>query len=281
MSLLSNVLEAAYCNGTHHKLAFHALNHLQGPNAENWRNLFLYYHAPYLEGSKAPDKKFKDFQNHVLHVNQSNWGGAPAKAREWYEKTVSLLGEGKWLTASYSAGVMSHYLTDPVMPFHTAQSKEETNIHRAVEWSISKSYDLLRPKIDQSPSGQEISLGKTEGWLEAAVIDAARFSNQNYQSLIDRYDFRLGSKNPPAGLDDQSRHDISNLLRYAQLLQSRVLDRAFADSGVVPPEVGLSLQSIIAALDMPIVWVTRKMADSKEQALVKSMYREFKKTGQV
>lgn len=281
MSLLSNVLEAAYCNGTHHKLAFHALSHLQGPNAENWRNLFLYYHAPYLEGSKAPDKKFKDFQNHVLHVNQNNWGGAPAKAKEWYDKTVNLLGEGKWLTASYSAGVMSHYLTDPVMPFHTAQSKEETNIHRAVEWSISKSYDLLRSKIDQSHNENQQELAKTEGWLETAVIEAAKFSNQHYQSLIDRYDFKVGSKNPPAGLDDASREMVAQLLSYAQLLQARVMERAIAESGVVPPEVGLSLQGIIAALDMPIVWVTRKMADSKEQSQVKAMYREFKKTGQV
>tara|TARA_R110002096_G_scaffold147671_22_gene307827 strand:- start:27595 stop:29103 length:1509 start_codon:yes stop_codon:yes gene_type:complete len=281
MSLLSNVLEAAYCNGTHHKLAFHALGHLQGPNSENWRNLFLYYHAPYLEGSKAPDKKFKDFRNHVLHVNQNNWGGAPQKAREWYDKTVTLLGEGKWLTASYSAGVLSHYLTDPVMPFHTAQSEAETNIHRAVEWSISKSYDLLRTQIGQSTCGGDLQLGTAEGWLEDAVIEGAKLSNQSYQSLIDHYDFKVGSKNPPAGLDEHSREQIADLLHYAQMLQARVLDRALAESGVVPPEVGLSFQGIIAALDIPIVWVTRKMADSKEQSLVKAMYKEFKKTGKV
>ncbi len=281
MSILSNVLEAAYCNGTHHKLAFHALNHLQNSHAESWRKLFLYYHAPYLEGSKAPDKKFKDFQNHVLHVQQNNWGGAPTEARKWYDRTVELLGEGKWLAASYSAGVLSHYVTDPVMPFHTAQSEAESNIHRAVEWSISKSYDLLRSQINQAEPDLEMVPTRASDWLETLVIAAAQRSNANYQSLIDRYDFKRGVKDPPAGLDEVSRTEIASLLHYAQILQARILDRAFEESGVKPPEVSLGLQGVIAALDMPIVWITRKMADSKEKGIVKAMYREFKKTGKL
>ena len=48
-----------------------------------------------------------------------------------------------WHEAVYAAGIMSHYYTDPIHPFHTAQSPAENNIHRAVEWSISKSYGAL------------------------------------------------------------------------------------------------------------------------------------------
>ena len=49
-----------------------------------------------------------------------------------------------WQTAAYCGGVLSHYVTDPIQPFHTAQSEAENNIHRAAEWSMSKSYDDLK-----------------------------------------------------------------------------------------------------------------------------------------
>ncbi len=282
MPLLFNLLQAAYCNGTHHKLAFQAANHLRCQNAENWRNLLLFYHAPYLEGSKAPDKKFKDFQNHVLHVRSGNWGGAPTEARRWYERTVELLREGKWLAACYSSGILSHYLSDPLMPFHTGNSEAETNIHRAVEWSVNKSYDALQPGIDAACAKLgDLKLGRSETWLEDALTEAARHSNECYDWLIERYDFKRGAYDPPAGLDQASRLQIASLLGYAQLLHARVMDRAFDEAGVSPPEVSLGLQGIIALLDIPIAWVTRKMADSKERRLIRAMYREFKKTGKV
>ena len=96
-----------------------------------------------MEGSKAPDKEFKDFKNHVLHVGDDFWGGAPEKVESWYKMLVRALEDGTWSEAVWAAGIMSHYYTDPIHPFHTAQSPAENEIHRAVEWSISKSYDDL------------------------------------------------------------------------------------------------------------------------------------------
>ena len=144
MTLLFRVLYAAHAKGTHHKLALDALNCLQGPDAELWRRLFLKHATVYLQGSKAPDDEFKDFKNHVLHVRDDFWGGAPVKARSWYAHLVDALERQDWQTAAYCAGVLSHYVTDPIQPFHTAQSEAENNIHRAAEWSISKSYDDLK-----------------------------------------------------------------------------------------------------------------------------------------
>ena len=150
MSLLFNVLFANECTSTHHKIALDALRHLEDEDAPLWRNLFLYYFDAYLDGSKAPDKKFKDFRNHVLHVQDDYWGGACEKANEWYVLTVRHLKQGAWSKAAYSAGVLSHYFTDPFMPFHSGQSEEETQIHRAVEWSITKSYDELQNILETS-----------------------------------------------------------------------------------------------------------------------------------
>ena len=53
MNLLFRIVYAAHANGTHHKLALDALRHLENPDAERWRRLFLAHSEVYLEGSKA------------------------------------------------------------------------------------------------------------------------------------------------------------------------------------------------------------------------------------
>ena len=108
MSLLFNVLFAWKCKSTHHKLALDALTQLRGPDAQRWENLFLKNVEPFLEGSKAPDDRFKDFRNHVLHVSENYWGGAVAAATQWYGMTVESLRAEDWTTAVYRAGVLSH-----------------------------------------------------------------------------------------------------------------------------------------------------------------------------
>jgi hypothetical protein len=143
MNLLFRIVYAAHANGTHHKLALDALRHLKSMDTDLWQRMFLANAAVYLEGSKAPDNEFKDFKNHVLHTRDGFWGGAPEKVRSWYGHLVDALRLQDWPTAAYCAGVLSHYYTDPLQPFHTAQSEAENNIHRAAEWSISRAYDDL------------------------------------------------------------------------------------------------------------------------------------------
>jgi hypothetical protein len=88
MSTLFNVLFAWKCANTHHKMAMDALNQLQSGQAERWRNLCLAHADRYLEGSKAPDNQFKDFRNHVLHVQENFRGGAVGTSCKWCEQTV-------------------------------------------------------------------------------------------------------------------------------------------------------------------------------------------------
>ncbi len=71
MSLLFRIVYAAHANGTHHKLALDALNELSVEGSDKWAKLFLKHSERYLEGSKDPDKLFKDFRNHVLHVQDN------------------------------------------------------------------------------------------------------------------------------------------------------------------------------------------------------------------
>ena len=81
MNLLFHIVYAGHASGTHHKMALDALRHLKCMDADLWQRLFLANAKIYLDGSKAPDKEFKDFKNHVLHTRDGYWGGAPDKAR--------------------------------------------------------------------------------------------------------------------------------------------------------------------------------------------------------
>jgi hypothetical protein len=108
MSLLDRIIYAAHCRGTHHKLAMDGLRLMIGPNADLWKNLFLAHHEHYLSGSKEPDEAFKDFVNHVLHVDQGPWGGAIKSADAWYYNTLRSLQNGDFDHAARAAGILSH-----------------------------------------------------------------------------------------------------------------------------------------------------------------------------
>ena len=185
-SLLFRLLYANKCTSTHHKLAMDALLHLETIQAAQWQNLFVRNVEVFLDGSKAPDKKFKDFRNHVLHVNDNYWGGAVVKAEEWYKRLCEFLKQEDWRRAVYSAGVLSHYITDPFMPLHTQQSEAEGAVHRACEWSVCKSYDsLIQDLSDELGGFPSINLARSDDWLAMAVIDGAQEANRHYDlSLI-------------------------------------------------------------------------------------------------
>ena len=134
MNLLFHTLYTQKCSSTHHKLAMDALRYLEAENQEHWVQLFLKHVELYTDGAKAPDKKFKDFRNHVLHVSENNWGGAVKTAELWYDRLIEKLKEKDWPRAVYSAGVLSHYVTDPLMPLHTGQSEDEGQVHKFIEW---------------------------------------------------------------------------------------------------------------------------------------------------
>lgn len=281
MNLLFRVIHASRCSSTHHKLAVDALRHLPGSAAENWRNLFLKYVEEYLEGAKAPDKKFRDFRNHVLHVQENNWGGAPKAARKWYDLTVKGLRRRNWVQAVYSAGVLSHYYVDPIQPLHTGQSEKENNIHRAVEWSIAKSYDDIYQLMKQKRGLPQVDVPTDDDWLEQMVIRGAEVANPHYDTLVTHYNFDRGVKQPEAGLDATCRTIVCELIGHAQVGFAHILQRAFTEARVTPPETLVTLRGVLAALQIPVRWVLRKIADEHERAAVEAMYRELKSTGKV
>lgn len=281
MSLLFRIVYAAHATGTHHKLALDALRSLDSADAEGWRRLFLKHAEIYMQGSKAPDNEFKDFKNHVLHVRDNYWGGALDKAEKWYGLLVDALARGDWEEAVWSAGVLSHYVTDPVQPFHTGQSEAENSVHRAAEWSISRSYNDLRAQGLAAHGEIEVETGEGPGWLREFVCRGAEKANVHYEKLIVHYDLHLGVTDPPAGLDELSRTILSELVVYAASAFATVLDRAFAESGATPPEVSLGLDTIMAAIKIPAKTLAKRLADAEDRRVVEAMYDELMTTGRV
>ncbi len=282
MSLLYAVVFASRCRSNHHRIAVDALRHLQNPAADDWRNLLLHYHAEYLGGAKAPDEVFKDFKNHVLHVREKEWGGAIEAAEEWYRRTVRALAAKDWKQAAWSAGVLSHYYADPIQPFHTHQTEEENVIHRAVEWSFSKSYTTFQRIIENDLGGYpKMAVPGGENWLADMVRAGAKASNEQYETVIDHYDFAKGVKDPPAGLDQELKDTIAKLVGHAVVGFARILDRAFEEAGVKAPKVSADLQAFFLALEIPIQAVLKTLDDAASRKEVQAQYDEFQRTGKV
>jgi predicted flap endonuclease-1-like 5' DNA nuclease len=281
LSLLYSVVFASRCRSNHHRLAVDALRHLKSPDAELWQNLLLHFHDEYLKGAKAPDEVFKDFKNHVLHVRDGDWGGAIEACEEWQRRTVRALKQRDWAQAAWSAGVMSHYYVDPIQPFHTHQTEEEGVIHRAVEWSFSKSYKTFQAIIARDGGYPEIDVPDGDDWLRQMVRAGALTSTPHYETIIEHYNLEAGVKDPPAGLDQELKEVIARLVGHAVIGLARILDRTFAEAAVKPPNVGSTLQGVFLALEMPIQAVLAGIDDAKARAEVAAQYEEFRRTGKV
>lgn len=281
MSPLYRIVYATHANGTHHKLALDALEAMTRPDSADWTRLFLKHVERYLEGSKAPDVTFKDFKNHVLHVSENYWGGAPEKTQEWYNRTVFELKAGNWPEAVYAAGVLSHYFTDPVMPFHTGQTEAENAVHRATEWSINRSYNTLRALGEKRFGRLSIAVPSGPKWLPKFVCDGAEFSHRYYEKLIAHYDIHKGSSRPEEGLDDIAKTFVAELLIYASTSFGKVLDRAIAESGVSAPEVTLTAETFLAMTQIPRKFIEKRLSNEEDRKLVAAIYDELKTTGRV
>ena len=281
MSMLFRIVYAAHANGTHHKLALDALQGLQIEKSDAWMRLFLKHAEIYMVGAKDPDNTFKDFKNHVLHVGDAYWGGAPEQTVVWYDKTVAALKEQRWADAVYAAGVTSHYYTDPVHPFHTGQTEAENAIHRAVEWSINRSYNDLRALGLERYPVLAVPVPAGPDWLKSMVCDGAEFSHRYYEKLIAHYDIHRGVTDPPGGLDGVARGVIAELLIYAATGFARILEKAISEAAVAPPHVDLALDTVLAAIKIPAKALAKRLSNTEDRKVVEAMYDELKATGRV
>jgi len=282
VSLLFSILFRTACTSTHHRLALDGLRHLRGPEAERWADVFLYYHAEFLRGSKAPDDQFRDFKNHVLHVDENLWGGARQEARRWYGRTVDALRRREWAEAAFAAGVLSHYFSDPFMPLHTGQCEEETKVHRALEWSISKSYGRLQQIIELDLGGYpQLEAPPREDWLERLIATGAELAHRHYDAVLQHYDLPRGVRDPLTGMDEECCSRIAECLGHAVVGFARVLEKALAEAEVEPPMVETTLPGFLAILAAPLKLAFQHLYDLGERMTIEAVFDEVQRTGKV
>ncbi|APZ91631.1 hypothetical protein Fuma_01220 [Fuerstiella marisgermanici] len=290
MKLLFRILYAQKCTSTHHKLALDALRYLKVEHSADWATLFLTEIEQYTDGAKAPDKKFKDFRNHVLHVKDNFWGGAVPTAELWYARLVERLKDKDWRRVAFCAGVLSHYVTDPLMPLHTGQTEDEGQVHKFIEWGTAKIYRELvtthaaaraMQNWKLTADGQAASAKAGNDWLPLMIIQGATLANEHYDVMIDHYDPVRGRKNAADGFDDTSRESLATLLGWSIKAVAFVLDQAIAEANVAPPKRSLTVSAVLSSVSVPIFWVTRRMADKQERKVVTAIWKELQETGKV
>jgi hypothetical protein len=280
MTLLELVVLNHRCRSTHQFVIIDALNRLKGPHAARWKAVLLRHHSQLLRGAIAPDRRFGDFKNQVLHVQEGEWGGARDAAMKWYGRSVDALRSGKWGRAAYALGVLTHYYVDPLHPFHTGQSEEKAAMHRALDRSIAASRHELKAWVD-ARGCPDVPAGTDPGFVADMVLAGAKYAHPHYQTLIDHYNLERGVDDPKAGLDQALVTILADLLAYATSGMTTLLDRAFAEAEAVPPEMDLDLPGYLAALDIPLRKLARRVQNSRDRRAVVAMYRELQTTGKV
>ena len=283
MNALFSILHRQKCKNTHHKLALDALRYLT-PAPLPWANVFLWHIEPYLRGSKAPDTEFKDFTNHVLYPPSGGkpWGGAARLACKWYDKTLELLRSEDWAEAAYAAGVLGHYITDPLMPLHTAQSDAEALVHRSLEWAIARSYDhLLRPLPEQSDEKIVPVNASQAHWLADAITAESTLANALYWELVAEYDPERGDPDPIQGTSPRFQAISRKQLQRSQQLLGAILSCVIADAQVRPPNYPVTVAAVLAVPATPLFAVSRAVAIRRENKIVRAMSKERKAIGRL
>ncbi|MCC9657153.1 DUF4332 domain-containing protein [Rhodopirellula halodulae] len=282
---LIQILRAAHCRSTHHHFALDATELVQTDSGKRLVSQLLRHHGRYLTGAKDPDTRFRDFQNHVIHVDDGYWGGAPRVAHQWYDRLQRYLHQSRYSDAAHAAGVLSHYFTDPIQPLHTAQTPLEKVLHRPIEWCITQNYANLLAEWKSNPTRIVFQLSDQSGWLGEAILQSARLAHGHYQTLLDHFDLAACEKNSRQGLTTVSRRIVSQLIGLSVTGWARILERAAEEAErrnqQTIPVAGLTLPMVLSGIRVPDrLWV-RRITHKVEREKVENLIAEFRRTGDV
>lgn len=285
MHPILSILRAAHCHSTHHYFAIDAIPLVQTEAGKRLTSQLLYHHARYLRGAKDPDIRFRDFQNHVIHVTDGYWGGAPRVAHVWYDRMQRYLRHDRFGDAAHAAGVLSHYFTDALQPLHTQQCDREKVLHRPIEWSITKAYHDIYRRWKENDLRIVFQLSGDPSWLGEAMLHGARFANRKYWSLIESYDLVSGAENAASGLNEELRESIAELFGLSITGLARVLERAATDAEATRqspiPTAGQVLPCLLASIRVPQRLWLRHVVNQQERLAVEALVDEFQRTGAV
>ncbi len=213
MNPLHQIVRAGHCRLTHQLFAIDALPLVQTEAGQRLAGWLLRYYRRYLRGAIDPDLRFRDFHNHVIHVQDGFWGGAPRVAHQWYDRLQRYLRQRRFADAAHAAGVLSHYFTDPIQPLNTAYSQAEEVVHAPLLWSIQRDYQPIYRQWQSDDLRVIFQLADGPGWLGAAMLHGAKYSHQRYDALVQCYRLDAAVNDPSAGIDSQLRSRAGGAVR--------------------------------------------------------------------
>ena len=283
MNRLHAIVRDVHCIGTHHRFAIDALPLIRSPAGKRLADWLLYYHRSFLRGAIDPDIRFRDFHNHVLHVRDGFWGGAPRVAHQWYDRLQKYLRAERVRDAAHAAGVLSHYVTDVAQPLHTICGEREGVIHRPMEWSIERSYDRINQYWRDNGVDVQIQLSDRPGWLGSLMMHVARHANSRSDFLIRRYRFQAGVQDPRDGLDQPAVSCLAELFAMAITSVSQVIARAAEETesytGYPIPECRCAWAIVGAAVRVPLSLWKKHSRRCVESRSIEALAREYYRSG--
>ena len=206
-----------YGYGTHDWILEHAIV-LAGSPAWIDTDTALYHsndpdYAVAHPGTSICDPSIVDW--HVFRDSGKSRGG-PQAAADYYYEAVQALSKGATETASEKLGIMSHYYSDMLVPFHTTyDALKHENEHLAYELDVdvhTHQYSDNRGWLVQAPR-----VAVTD--IRALAIRAAYYSRSRYPTLRDRYE--SGSHLGDAKVDSITREVLSRSINdLADIIRS-------------------------------------------------------------
>ncbi len=285
MRTLLTILRRAHCHPTHHRFAIDALSLMQTAAGKRLARLIARHHDRYLTGAIDPDIRFRDFQNHVIHVTDGYWGGAPRVAHSWYDRLQRYLRSNRFSDAAHAAGVLSHYFTDVMQPLHTETCQKERVLHRPIECCIRENYDAIYRRWEDDEMRVVFQLSCRHGWLGEAMLHGARFAHRKRQLLLDHFWADTAAQDPRQGLSIEAQAALSELFGLTITGLARVLERAAGDAEAGRasplPRVSLAIPTILAAIDVPLRFWTGWFRSRAERTEVAALLEEFQRTGKI
>ena len=265
-----------------HKIAFAALTEITVPSADDWRRAFLAHADVYALGAAAPDTDFKDFKNHVLYPRDGFWGGAPDKAVIWYRNFVAALKRREMETATYCAGVLSHYVADVCDPFNTQWSDAGGGLHASVQRSLREQFENYRADARSATPLPAIALSTDADFLARALSAAAEAANGRYEKAIAHYALTRGAVDARWGFDPIGEKVAAMIIDHTVRLTSAILSRAIDDAAVGAPDTVSAARTLVSTLaTAPLGTLARWQLKGRERRDIHAMLDETLSTGKV
>lgn len=94
--------------------------------------------------------------------------------------------------------------------------------------------------------------------------DGAETAHRQYEKLIAHYDIHKGVVEPTDGLDAIARPIVAELLMYAAEGFGHLLDRAIGDAAITAPDITLTAETVLAALQIPRKVLEKRLSNAED-----------------